>query len=72
MSGSKKILLIVLGALSAMLIVAQLVLGVLIKTTQNVRLVTPHEHLGYSTVVILLVYIFFSLATIAAIPTARR
>lgn len=72
MSGSKKIVLIVLGALSAILIVAQFVLGLLSKYGDSPTLLKTHEHLGYTAVVVILIYLFLSLATVAALPTTRR
>jgi hypothetical protein len=70
MSGPKKVVLILLGALSAILIVAQLVLGLMIRASASPTNLMAHKHLGYSTVAVVLTYVFLSLSTIAALPTA--
>jgi hypothetical protein len=61
-----KILLFVLGLLSAALILGQLVMGQLILSSGNPRLITAHRHSGYLTVVMVLVYIGLSLSVIAS------
>jgi hypothetical protein len=60
-----KPLLLTLGALSALLIVAQLVMGQLIVGGQ-VEWVKRHQHSGYLTVVVVLAYIGLSMAVIAS------
>jgi hypothetical protein len=62
-----KPLLIALGSLATILIIAQLVMGQLI-VSGNVRLVKAHQHSGYLTVVVSLLYIALSLPRIAATP----
>ncbi len=57
--------LLILGGLSAVLIVSQLVMGLLILHGQA-SMRTAHQHSGYLTVVVTLVYIGWSLATIAS------
>jgi hypothetical protein len=59
-----KPLLIALGCLATLLIIAQLVMGQLI-VSGNVRLVKAHQHSGYLTVVVSLIYIALSLPRIA-------
>jgi hypothetical protein len=59
-----KPLLIALGCLATILIIAQLVMGQLI-VSGNVRLVKAHQHSGYLTVVVSLLYIALSLPRIA-------
>ena len=59
--------LLIFGSLSAFLIVAQLVMGQLILSGQT-EWVKRHQHSGYLTVVIALVYILFSLMAIASMP----
>jgi hypothetical protein len=59
--------LMIVGVLAAVLIVAQLVLGLLILQGQA-SLRTAHQHSGYLTVVVTLIYIGWSLATIATSP----
>jgi hypothetical protein len=67
MSQQRKNLLILLGITSAVLIVIQLVLGQLILSGRQ-NLIKAHQHSGYTTVVIALVYLALSLATIAGLP----
>ena len=59
--------LIVLGLLATLLIILQLVMGQLIVNgAQN--LVKAHQHSGYATVTVVLVYIALSLSRIASTP----
>jgi hypothetical protein len=60
--------LMILGFLSAVLIISQLVMGLLILQGQ-VSMRTAHQHSGYLTVAVTLVYIGWSLAAIASAPT---
>jgi hypothetical protein len=62
---------LILGFLSAVLIVGQLVLGLLIVQGRS-ELRTAHQHSGYLTVAVSLVYITFSLAAIASAPRRER
>ncbi len=66
-----KPLLMVLGILSAALIIAQLVMGQLIVNGQ-IKWRTPHQHWGYLTVVVALIYIVLSLITIASLPRREQ
>jgi hypothetical protein len=59
--------LLILGFLAAVLIVSQLVMGLLILQGQA-TMRTAHQHSGYLTVAVSLVYITWSLATIASTP----
>jgi hypothetical protein len=59
--------LLILGFLAAVLIVSQLVMGLLILQGQA-SMRTAHQHSGYLTVVVTLVYIGWSLATIMSTP----
>lgn len=59
-----KAFLMIVGFLAAILIVAQLVMGLLILQGQN-TLRTAHQHSGYLTVAVTLIYIGWSLAVIA-------
>ena len=61
--------LMILGFLAAILIVSQLVMGLLILQGQA-TLQKAHQHSGYLTVVVTLIYIGWSLAVIAS--TRRR
>jgi hypothetical protein len=62
-----KMLLLLLGFLSAVLIIAQLVMGLLILQGQA-SMRTAHQHSGFLTVAVSLSYIGWSLATIASAP----
>jgi hypothetical protein len=64
---SMKPFLLIVGFLAAILIVAQLVMGLLILQGQT-SMRTAHQHSGYLTVVVTLVYIIWSLAVIASRP----
>jgi hypothetical protein len=66
-----KAFLMIMGFLSAVLIVAQLVMGQLILSGQAAW-IKRHQHSGYLTVVVVLVYIGFSLASIASMPKRER
>ncbi len=80
MTGTKKIVLFLLGLLNGLFILAQLALGLTIVTgksnpqIQQVmnKLITSHQHTGYVTVALTLVYIAVSLAAIARVPTIAR
>jgi hypothetical protein len=64
---SMKPILIIVGFLAAILIVAQLVMGLLILQGQT-SMRTAHQHSGYLTVVVSLIYIGWSLAVLASNP----
>jgi hypothetical protein len=66
-----RVFLLVLGTLSALLILAQLVMGQLIVSGQ-VEWIKRHQHSGYLTVVVALVYIVLSLVSIASMPKRER
>ena len=61
--------LMIVGLLAAILIVSQLVMGLLILQGQT-SMRTAHQHSGYLTVAVTLIYIFWSLAVIAS--SAKR
>ena len=64
-----KPLLLILGFLAALLIIAQLVMGLLIlNNPADPKIRTMHQHSGYLTVAVALVYIGLSLVKIAAMP----
>lgn len=71
MTGTKKIVLSVLGFLAAAFIISQLVMGLLL-AAGRATLRTAHQHTGYTTVVLVLIYIGLSLAWMLAEPTRRR
>jgi hypothetical protein len=62
-----KTLLLFLGFFSAVLIIAQLVMGLLILQGQA-SMRTAHQHSGFLTVAVSLSYIGLSLAAIASSP----
>lgn len=62
-----KAFLLILGSVSAVLIVSQLVMGQLILSGQA-EWVKRHQHSGYLTVVVALVYIVLSLMSLASKP----
>lgn len=57
--------LMIVGFLAAILIVAQLVMGLLILQGQT-SMRTAHQHSGYLTVAVTLIYIGWSLAVIGS------
>ena len=64
-----KALLMILGVLSAGLVVAQLYMGqMILRSGHNPQWTTPHQHSGYLTVAVTLVYIALSLIAIARTP----
>jgi hypothetical protein len=66
-----KLILLILGFLAALLIVCQLVMGLLILQGQA-SMRTAHQHSGYLTVVVSIIYIAWSLATIASMPRTPK
>jgi len=60
--------LLILGFLSAVLIIAQLVMGLLILQGQDPWWRKAHEHSGFLTVAVSLLYIAWSLAIIVRAP----
>ncbi len=60
--------LLVLGFLAALLIVGQLVMGQLILSSHAPQMIKAHQHSGYATVVVSLLYITLSLIAIASMP----
>lgn len=68
-----KLILLLLGFAAALLITIQLVLGLLIlQDPASVRMRTTHQHTGYLTVAVSMVYIAWSLVTIATMPRERK
>ncbi len=63
--------LMIFGVISALLIVSQLVMGQLILSGQA-EWIKRHQHSGYLTVVVALIYIVFSLVAIASMPRRER
>jgi hypothetical protein len=63
-----KPLALLLGFLSAALILAQLTMGQMIVGSHDPKLIKMHQHTGYLTVVVSLLYIVLSLVVIASRP----
>jgi len=76
MNAKLKPVLLVLGLLAAVLIVTQLVMGLLIVrgggSLDLMKLIKAHQHSGYLTVTIVLVYIGLSLTAIASTPSRGK
>lgn len=66
-----RVFLLIFGSLSALLIVAQLVMGQLILSGQA-QYIKSHQHSGYLTVGVALVYIVFSMMAIASMPRHQK
>jgi hypothetical protein len=64
--------LMILGFLAAALIIGQVVMGQLILTNHDPKIIKAHQHSGYATVVVSLVYITLSLIAIASQPRRER
>lgn len=67
-----KAFLLLLGSLSAVLIIGQLVMGLLIANSHDPHLVRAHQHSGYLTVTVSLVYILWSIFAIVSQPKRDR
>jgi hypothetical protein len=74
MNSTVKIALIILGALAAILILSQLVMGQIILSgpLEMEKWRTRHQHTGYMTAVVTIVYVGWSLMTIAALPSRPK
>ena len=72
MRGASKVSLIVLGAVAALLVVSQFVMGLLILQTGSEKIRTAHQHSGYLTAAVALAYVVWSLLVIASIPSRPR
>lgn len=70
MSRPAKITLVILGILTAASILGQLVLGLLLVRGSDVRM--AHQHSGYTTVGITLVYVVVSLILSLKTPPCTR
>ena len=72
MNPKLKTSLILLGALASLLIVTQLVMGLLIVRGGGSfplpKLIKAHQHSGYLTVTVALIYVAVSLSAIIALP----
>ena len=63
--------LMIFGGLSALLLVSQLVMGLLI-LNGRAQLIKSHQHSGYLTVAVALTYILFSLVALASMPKREQ
>ncbi len=76
MNPKLKPILLILGLLAAVLIVSQLVMGLLIVrgggSLDLTKLIKAHQHSGYLTVTVVLVYVALSLSAIASTPTRPK
>lgn len=71
MSAATKTTLVILGLVTAAFLVSQLVLGQLI-LGGRVNLIKTHQHTGYTTVALGIVYLVLSLRAIASLPTRSK
>jgi hypothetical protein len=67
-----KTFLMILGFLAAALILTQVTMGQLILSSHSPKLIKAHQHSGYLTVVVSLVYIALSLLAIASLPRREK
>jgi hypothetical protein len=74
MTGPRKLLLILLGVVSAFLMVGQLALGQLILsgTTRREALIKAHQHNGYLSISLALAYVLISLWAIINTPNRPK
>jgi cytochrome b561 len=76
MTPGKKTFLLILGVAAALFLLGQLGLGLYIvngKGNPNIlKVIKAHQHTGYTTVGLSLVYVIASLLTIVGLPTTRR
>lgn len=61
---SGRVLLMVLGVVTGLFLIGQLILGQLI-LSGRVNLVKAHQHSGYTTVVLSLVYVILSMKALS-------
>jgi tetrahydromethanopterin S-methyltransferase subunit D len=67
-----KPLSLILGFLSAALILAQLTMGQIIVGGHDPKIIKMHQHTGYLTVAVSLVYIVISMVAIASLPKKEK
>ena len=76
MTPGKKTFLLILGVAAALFLISQLALGLYIvngKGNPNImKVITAHQHTGYTTVGLSLAYVVASLLAIVGLPTTRR
>ncbi len=76
MNAKLKPVLLILGLVAALLIISQLVMGLLIVKGggpfELTKLIKSHQHTGYLTVTVALIYILTSLMAIVRVPTPSK
>jgi hypothetical protein len=76
MNSKLKPVLLILGLLASLLIISQLVMGLLLAkgggALEIQKLSKMHQHTGYLTVTVSLIYIVLSLSTIVKLPTKPK
>lgn len=74
MTGHRKLLLVLLGVVSAFLMMAQLALDQLVVSgaARHKTLVKAHEYIGYLAITLALVYVLVSLWSIINAPTRPK
>jgi hypothetical protein len=72
MTARWKVLIISFGILSAIALAAQLALALMILSGGGTAVRKAHQHTGYLTVAITLLYLALSLATVIRIPIRSR
>ena len=76
MNAKLKPVLLILGLLAALLIISQLVMGLLIVKGggpfELTKLIKSHQHTGYLTVTVALIYIVISLMAIVRAPIQEK
>ncbi len=76
MNPKLKPILLILGLLASVLIITQLVMGLLIVrgggSFEITKLIKAHQHSGYLTVTVVLIYIVTSLSAIASTPARGK
>ncbi len=63
---------LLLGFLNVGIIVAQLTIGMLIASSHDPRLIKIHQHFGYLTVTIVLIYTLLSMLAVASSTGTKR
>ncbi len=71
MNRATKVIVTLFGGLAATMVVLQLVFGLLLKTGR-VNFLTAHQHTGYTTVCLTLIYIVISLSVILSQPSPQE
>ncbi len=70
MSSTMKFTLLILGLLTALFVLMQLAMGLLILSGKDLR--AAHQHSGYLTAGLAILYVGLSMSVIASLPTRPR